>query len=334
MSEFTVAVVDHDYPDLELERSIIEAEGGALISGNAKTEDDIVALARDVDGIINQYAPITDGVLSRLPKCRVVSRYGIGFDTIDAAAATKHGVVVCNVPGYCIGEVANHTVALMLTLARKTLAADRQVKSWRWNFAELLPIPAAEQATVGIVGLGNIGRQVAARVKVLGYRCVACDPYLADSLFDANQVSRLTFDALLAASDIVTLHTPLTEETHHLVGEPELRRMKDSAVLINTSRGKVVDQKALVSALTQGWIAGAGLDVLETEPPDPHDGILALENVVLTPHIAYYSETSVVRLRTMTAQSAVMVLKGRMPHAVVNPDVLRTTALEGAQADL
>ncbi len=322
MSRFSIVIVDFDYPDVELERKIIEAAGGSLAFAHATTEDEVINAAEGADGVINQYAAMTERVFASLPRCRVVSRYGIGVDTIDLQAATNHEIVVCNVPDYCLEEVSNDAMALMLALCRKTKAADEQVKSGGWDFSQITPILAAEACTFGIVGLGNIGRRMARKAKALGYRCVACDPYLDDEVFAHHGVRRLSLGALLETSDIVSLHTPLTRETFHFIGERELKRMKPSAFLINTSRGRVIDQKALCSAMSKGWIAGAGLDVLEQEPPDPDDPLLSLNQVIITPHIAFYSEESIIRLRTITAESAVKVLDGQMPHAVVNPDVL------------
>lgn len=334
MGKKIIAIVDYDYPDLSLEIDLIEAAGFAVRTGHAETEDDVVEIANGADGILDQYAPITRSVLERLPACKVVSRYGIGVDTIDYQAASDFGVVVCNVPGYCVHEVSNHAVALMLCMCRRVLAGNAQVKRGEWEFSELTPILAADRSIVGIVGLGNIGKSFAAKAKALGYRCIAYDPYIPESVFTEHGVHRVDFADLLERADVVSLHLPHNDETHHLIDEAALGRMKQSAFLINTSRGRIVDQAALCRALKQNEIAGAGVDVLEDEPPDAHDELLSLSNVVITPHIAYYSEQAYIKMRSTTAQSAVDVLKGRMPFSVVNADVLEKLNLtEGRPRD-
>lgn len=328
MSQFTIAVVDYDYLDIGIEKEIVEGSAGELVYGHAQTEDEVIEIARNADGIINQYASITRKILAALPKCKVVSRYGIGVDTIDAEAATDLGVVVCNVPAYCIHEVSDHALALMLSLSRRIVKANNQIKKGGWDFSLLTPIFPAQKCTVGIVGLGNIGKCFAQKVKALGYTCIATDPYIDAQIFIELGVKQVSLPELLKSSDVVSLHVPLTEETHHLIGVQELEMMKPTAILINTARGKIVDQEALAHALKSSTIAGAGLDVLEAEPPAPRDPVVGLENAIITPHIAYYSEESIVRLRSITTRSAIAVLQGVMPYAVVNPEVLKRIKLK------
>ncbi|MGQ9629962.1 MAG: C-terminal binding protein [bacterium] len=324
---FIIAVTDYDYPSLDLEERAVKAAGGRLIAGHSKNEEDIIELAREADGLLNQYVPITERVFQALKNCEVVCRYGVGVDNVDLEAATRHGVVVCNVPFYCLHEVSNHALALILALTRKVVAANSQVKGRIWDFNRLKPVFGSEGRTVGIVGFGNIGRLLARKVKPLGYRCVAYDPYVEDKVFKEEGVERVNLETLLREADIISLHAALTKETYHLIGERELKMMKPTAFLVNTSRGKLIDQGALYRALRDNIIAGAGLDVLEEEPPRPDDPILSLDNVIFTPHLAFYSEESFVRLRTTAVESAIKVIKGEMPQSVVNKDVLKKIKL-------
>ena len=327
MTQNRISIVDYDYPDIELEKHIIEEAGCSLVIGHAKTEEDVIAIAQDADGIIDQYAPITRKVLSSLSRCKVVSRYGIGVDTIDYNAATDLGIVVCNVPDYCIQEVSNHALALILGLSRRIVEANRQVKQGMWDFNRLTPILAAEKSTLGIIGLGNIGKSICVKAKALGYHCIASDPYIEDSVFCEYGAEKVSLSTLYKQSDVVSLHVPHTDETDQLINEVALSQMKNTAFLINTSRGKIIDQKALCHALKTGVIAGAGIDVLVQEPPDSTDTLTRLDNAIITPHIAYYSEDSYKRMRRITTESAVNVLRGMMPYSVVNKKVLQKVNL-------
>ncbi|HUV08587.1 MAG TPA: C-terminal binding protein [Spirochaetia bacterium] len=327
MENFSVAVVDYDYPDLDIEKRIIGEAGGRFASAHARTEEEVLRAAQGADGVMLQYAPMTDRVIDGLPKCRVISRFGIGVDTIDLEAATARGIPVCNVPDYCFDEVSDHTIALILSLTRRVALANTMVRRGEWTIEGLMPVLASEKCTIGVVGFGNIGRILARKMLALGYRCVATDPYVEDAVFRQHNVERVSLSRLLEDSDVVTLHTPLTDETHHLIGKEELAMMKTTAFLVNTARGKLVDGRALYGALQGGRIAGAGLDVLEKEPPEPDDPLLSLESVCFTPHFAYYSDQSIVRLRTVTAESVIQVLNGRMPRSVVNRAVLEKIRL-------
>ncbi len=319
MSKKTIAIVDYDWADLEIEESIVKEHGWRLISGHAGSEEDVIRLAGEADGIVVQYAPITGKVLDKLQGCRVISRYGIGVDSIDVQAATERGIPVCNVPDYCFNEVTDHAVALIMGLIRRVMKANTLVKKGEWSLETLIPIPSSNQCTIGVVGFGGLGRILARKMKALGYPCIASDPFQDEKVFKEDGVKSVSLEELLREADVVTLHAPYSKGTHHMIGEKELAMMKPTAYLVNTSRGKLVDSTAMVAAVKDNQIAGVGLDVLEQEPPDQNNPLLALENVYITPHIAFYSEDSIKRLRAATIESVVEVLSGRVPRTVLNP---------------
>jgi D-3-phosphoglycerate dehydrogenase len=248
----------------------------------------------------------------------VVVRYGVGVDGIDLGAATDHGVPVVNVPDYGTDEVANHAVALLLALARKLVRLDRQTRSGGWDVFRVGPVSRLAGQTVGLLGCGRIGSAVARKLGGFDVRLLGCDPYV--STFPPG-VQPVAFERLLDEADYVSIHCPLTPATHRLFGEETLARMRPTAALINTARGGIVDTAALVDALQMGLLAGAGLDVLETEPLDPGHPLLRMEQVIVTPHAAWYSEEGRSDLKRRAAEEAVRVLRGERPRHCVNPEV-------------
>jgi D-3-phosphoglycerate dehydrogenase len=262
---------------------------------------------------------LTRKVLENLPKCKVVARYGVGVDSIDLRAASDLGIIVANVPDYCMDEVANHTLAMILTLIRKTAFFDRKVRSGQWDFRQGIPILRTQGRTLGLVGCGKIGLEVAKRISGFGVRVITFDPYLEKAPVG---VELKDFDTVLKESDFISIHCPLNESTRHLIGEREFKKMEKKPLLINTSRGPIVDEGALIEALRGGRLSGAGLDVLEKEPPDPLNPLLKMENVVLTPHVSFYSVESISELKRRTAESVSAVLLGRRPKSVVNREVM------------
>lgn len=286
-----------------------------------RDEDEIIERAHDADGLIVSASPITRRVMSALPRLKVALRTGVGYDVIDVPAATELGVVVVNIPDLWIREVANHALALLLAWNRQVATLDREVHSGVWQSQVPGPAGALHGETVGIVGLGNIGRAFARRVAALEMQVIACDPYVEAAHFQALGVERVSLDALAERSDYVSVHSLLNNDTRHLIGEAFLRRMKPTACLINTSRGPVVDERALTQALQEGWIAGAALDVLESEPPAPEHPLLRLDNVILTPHVAYFSEAAVAQVPKRCGEEIARVLSGQRPRHVVNPQV-------------
>jgi len=293
-----------------------------LISRMCRTEEDVIGLGRDVDALLVPHAPITRRVMDSMPKLKVVVRYGHGFDVVDVPAATEHGVVVANVP-YVAEEVADHTLGLILACERKLAMLDRAIRAGRWQEAKgrLAPMSRIAGQALGLVGFGRIAQAVARRALGLGMVCLAHDPFLSAASIRERGVEPVAMEELLARSDFVSIHTPLNDETFHLISEKELRLMKPTAYLINTCRGPVVDEKALIKALQEGWIAGAGLDVFEVEPLPADSPLVTMENVILTPHSAGYSDASRPEGRSRAALEAVRVLKGYWPENLVNPEV-------------
>jgi D-3-phosphoglycerate dehydrogenase len=251
-----------------------------------------------------------------------IVEYGIGYDNIDVQAATAKGIVVCNIPDFMTSEVADHSVALILALARKLHRIGPSTRAGEWNWRKFKPMNSLDGKTAGIVGFGSIGRQVAERLRVFRMQLIAYDPYIPRDTMERLGAKSATLEELLKASDVVSIHVPLTKETRGIIGPKQLALMKSSAILVNASRGAVVDQNALFDTLRRGRIAAAGLDVLEKEPPDSTDPLLALENVIVTPHIAWYSEESTSKIKECAALEAERILAHQAPKHPVNPQVL------------
>jgi D-3-phosphoglycerate dehydrogenase / 2-oxoglutarate reductase len=283
--------------------------------------DELIARTRDADALVVAFAPITRGVLSALEGLKVVVRTGVGYDVIDVPAATELGVIVVNIPDLWIREVANHALGLLLAWNRRIPALDRQVRAGVWTGSTGDRTGALHGETVGIVGLGNIGSAFARRVKALEMTVIACDPYVEDARFATLGVERVSLEALAERSDYVSVHTLLNAETRHLIGEAFLQRMKPTALLINTSRGPVVDEQALYRALVDKRLAGAALDVWEQEPVAAGHPLLTLDNVIATPHAAYFSSAAVAQVPRRCGEEVARVLTGQRPLNVVNPEV-------------
>jgi len=261
--------------------------------------------------------------MEALPKCQAIVRYGIGYDTVDVDAATDNGILVVNIPDFCWEEVSNHAIALLLACAKKLVILNNAVKqdSWGASAQAVRPMVQIHGQTLGLVGCGHIGRMTARKAHCFGLEVIGYDPYVDESVAEEHGITLVNLPELLKESDFVSLHTFLSEETRHLIGEEELRQMKPSAYLINTARGSVVDEPALIKALQEKWIAGAGLDVFEKEPADPDNPLFKMDNVVATPHSASYSDVAFKRLRTSVGQEAARVLSGQWPKSVVNKTV-------------
>ncbi|OGB96392.1 MAG: hypothetical protein A2Z31_00885 [candidate division NC10 bacterium RBG_16_65_8] len=326
-----VIITDCDHGTIAPEEAVLHAAGVPYRLHQAKTEDEVIAVARDADAIILQYAPITGRVLDGLPRCLVAVRYGVGVDTVDLAAATARGVMVVNVPDYCIEEVSDHAIAMLLSLWRGVTAYDRAIRGGTWSTTERPPMPRLAGKVLGVIGVGRIGAQTARKATGVGMQVIGYDPYL--SSLPAG-VLKVTLDELLHQSDAISLHMPLTAESRHLIDEAALRKMKPTALLVNTARGGIVETAALIRGLREGWIAGAALDVLEQEPVPRDSPLLSLPNVILNPHAGWYSDQSVPELKRKTAETAVAVLRGQRPSSVVNPDVYASPTLRARQATL
>jgi len=293
-------------------------------------EDEIIAQTKGADALIVVEAPITRKVLTALGKdqCKAVLRTGVGFDCIDGDAATDNGIAVINIPDMWTREVANHAMTLLLTSNRMLVNQHTEVRNQTWSPTPTAHFGPLHTETVGIVGMGRIGSAFARRIGAFETEVIAYDPYIDVAAFEAVGATSVSFDELLSRSDYISVHTPLNDETHHLIDAEALSKMKPTAYLINTSRGPVVDEKALINALQQGQILGAGLDVLESEPPDPSNPLLSMDNVVITPHSAHYSQLSMaIRPRRYGLEIAA-VLEGRKPINLVNPPVLEFLHLQ------
>ena len=313
-----VVITDCDHGSIEEEKAEFGQIGAELILAQVQEEKDVIVSCEDADGLLNQYALLTRKVLENLPKCKVISRYGVGVDSVDLKAATDLGIIVANVPDYCMDEVAGQTIAMILTLTRKTAFFDQKVKSGEWDFRLGIPIHRIKGKTLGLIGCGKIGLEVARRISAFGVRVMTFDPYLKKA---PEGIELRDFDTVLKESDFISIHCPLNDFTRHLVGEKEFKKMEKRPFLINTSRGPIVDEKALIQALGEGLLSGAGLDVLEKEPPDSKSPLLKMDNVVLSPHAGFYSVESISELKRRTARNVADVLTGKWPGSVVNRDV-------------
>ncbi|MEM1997101.1 MAG: C-terminal binding protein [Candidatus Bathyarchaeia archaeon] len=328
MRRFKVAITDSGYESHEIEEAVLSRVGAELVRFQCKSEEEVVEYCSDADALLNTYAPITRRVIENLRRVKVIVRYGIGVDNIDLEAATEKGVFVANVI-YDVTDIADHAVGLILSLLRKIPLADRSVKDGFWDWRVTRPISRLKGRTVGIIGFGRIGRKVAQRLGGFEVKIVSYDPYVPENLFAEYRVEKVDFETLIRESDIITVHVPLTRETRHMIGEKEFRSMKREAIIINTSRGGVIDEQALYKALKEGRIAGAGLDVLEKEPPEKDNPLLKLDNVIITPHMAWYSNESLDEIRRMAAEEVARVLSGQIPVNLVNKDVLKKLQSEG-----
>lgn len=326
---FTVVVTDYEFADLEPERQVLETAGLTLVPAQATTENELIEVCADADAIINQYAPVTAKVIGSLTRCRVISRYGIGLNTIDVPAATEAGIAVANVPDGSLEEVSDHAAAQILTLARGLHRYDAAIRRGTWDYTVAGPLRRLRGRTLGLVGFGRIPRLLAEKLAGFGMAVLAHDPFADPSHAAALGVRLVDLDTLCRESDVVSVHAPLTAETEGMIGHAQFAAMKPTACLVNTARGPVVDQDALVEALETGRIAGAGLDVFAHEPIGPDHPLARCENVVLSPHAAWYSEDSEIEIRTKTARNVVDVAQGRLPTYLVNHEVSPATPLAG-----
>ena len=304
-----------------IERAELARANAELVPVRPRSEEELIETIRDADGLLVVFRPITARVIDALRRCRVIGRYGVGVDNVDLDAATARGIVVANVPDYCLHEVSNHALTFLLACAKQLVPLNNAAKGGSWRKAPLAGIGEIYGQTLGIIGLGNIGQLVARKARAFGMEVLAHDPFVPERVAAAHEVALVPLAELLERSDYVSVHTPLTAETQGMLGEREFRMMKPGACLINTSRGGVLDEAALVEALRAGWIAGAALDVLAKEPPDADHPLLAMENVILPPHTAAQSRPAMAELSRRVAAAVADVLGGRWPPAVANPAV-------------
>jgi D-3-phosphoglycerate dehydrogenase len=323
MAQMLVAVSDSVFPNLDLARGVVSRVGAELRMATAATPDEIVAAAREADALLVTYAKITADMIREMKRCRIISRFGIGVDNVDIAAATAAGIVVTKVPDYCIDEVSDHAMALLLSLVRKIPFSNARAHAGKWEMPAVVPIHRLRGTLLGLVGFGRIPQLVAPKAKAFGMRVVTYDPYVQQTVLHQAGVERVEFAELVRMSDYISIHTPLLPETRHLFNEQVFSQMKPGTVVVNTSRGPVVDEAALARALDAGKLAGAALDVLEQEPP-VSSPLFGRDNVILTPHTSFYSVEALEELQTKAAEEVVRVLSGQPPRNPVNPEALKT----------
>ncbi|MEM0007609.1 MAG: C-terminal binding protein [Candidatus Bathyarchaeia archaeon] len=321
-----VVMVDNPFDDVSLEKEALKEINAEIKSFRCKNDSEILNVARDADVIISNLLPLNKKILSSLKNLRLIVRLAVGYDNIDLKTATKKRIIVCNIPDYCTVEVTEHTLSLIFALARKIPWIDYYTKKGKANFRtdwkRFSPIYRLSGKTAGIIGFGRIGMEVAKKLKSLGLRILVYDPYLPDVIFKDSGVMQADLDNLLKASDIISIHCPLTKETYHLIDKKRINLMKKTAMLINVSRGAIVDQEALYEALQNNTIYAAALDVFEKEPLDKNSPFLKLKNVIITPHIAWYSEESIINVRKMACEEIIRFYKCIKPKHVVNQEVL------------
>lgn len=316
---FKVLLTDYEFAHLDYEEQVFKESGLDIefIKAQCKTEEDVIEQAKEADALLNQYAPISKRVIDSLEQTKIISRYGVGVNTIDLDAAQAKNITVANVPDYGMEEVSNHALALLLSWARKVTLLNNEVKQGNWDFKACVPIHRFDKQTVGVLGFGRIPRRFIEKVKPLGFQTAAYDPFVSAEDMAAVGVRKLELDEIIRESDYLSVHVPLIKETHHLLNAERFSQMKKNAVIINTARGPIIDEAALAEALAQGKIAGAALDVVEEEPISKTSPLLQMDNVIITPHSAWYSEEAMVELRQKAAKNIVQVLKGeKTPYAL------------------
>lgn len=309
-----------------IEQAYFAERGVEFRVENCKTEEEIIEKCKEADAVLTIYAPMTRNVIEQLQNCKVIVRYGIGFDVIDVEAASEKGIAACNIPDYCFPEVATHTIAMILQFERKISLLDQSVRKGEWNPNKGFDSRRLSSLTLGLVGFGNIAQEAAKYAKPFGMEIIAYDPFIPDDVLKEHGVKRVTLDELVERSDYISIHVPLNKDTHHLINAEKLEKMKETAVIINTARGPIIDQDALVDAIKNKKIRGASLDVLEKEPLQLSDEILTLENVYITPHAAFNSEEAKARLHERVAETAYEVLTGGFPKNILNKDAVKARA--------
>jgi D-3-phosphoglycerate dehydrogenase / 2-oxoglutarate reductase len=325
MAQLLVAVSDSVFPNLDQARAVLSKIGAEVrLAADSKPET-ILGVARDADALLTTYAKITADMIRQMKRCRIISRFGIGVDNVDIPVATEGKIVVTKVPDYCLDEVSDHAMALLLAAARKITLANSLVHAGRWEMPAVVPIHRLRGSVLGLVGFGRIPQLVAPKAKAFGMRVVASDPYIPKNVFEKAGVEGVEFGELVKISDYISIHSPLLPETRGMFNADLFRKMKPTAYIINTARGPIVDEKALADALDAKQIAGAALDVMPTEPP-VNSPLFGRDNVIITPHTSFYSEESLVDLQTKAAEEVARVLTGQAPRNPVNPEVLQRSA--------
>jgi len=320
-----IVITDHRFPDVEQERRAVDSAGGTLVVGDTTNEEQVTALCRDADGVLTVRAPITRRVIAAMERCRVIVRYGIGLDTVDIPAATERGIMVANVPDYCLDEVSDHALALLLMLGRQMIPAMFIAREEHWGIPRMPPVRRLRGQTCGLVGCGRIGSLLAGKVSALGMSVIIRDPYLSEQRAREMGAQLVTFDELLSRANFISLHAPLTNDTRHLFGAAAFGKMNRTAFIINTARGALIDEAALLAALDAGQIAGAGLDVLESETSvTPIRSVLVSHpKMIVTAHTAWLSEQARETLQRRAIEQALACLRGEAPYGLVNRELAK-----------
>ncbi len=321
-SKFKILITDPYHQNFHIEKEILAEINAEVIISHCKTEEDIIRLGSEIDGLLVTYVPIGKKIIENLHKCKVIVKYSVGLDNIDLEAATQKKIYVANVPRYCVEEVSTHTVALLLNLIRKISKYDQSVKKGSWDPLVGDPIFRIENKVFGIIGFGNIGKTVAEKFHPFKLSIIVYDPLVNGKIISKYGAKKVKLETLLRQSDYISLHCPLNKYTKHLIDFKEIEIMKKGVFIINTSRGEIINQKALYKAIKDEKIAGAALDVLEKDPPFLMD-IMNTDNLIYTPHVAWNSVEAEMELRKSAAQEVKRVLKGGKPLNLVNKEVLK-----------
>lgn len=322
MDKTLIAVVDSPFPSLEPAKNVLSELDFELVMADTPDLEDILNVARRADALMVTYGQITAEVIAGLEQCKVIGRFGLGVDNIDIEAATEAGIAVVYVPDYCVDEVSDHAMAMLLNLARKVSFSNQLVQADRWEMPAVAPLSRLRGQTLGLAGFGQIPQKLTPKAQSFGLNVIACDPFVAKCVAAAMNVELVEFRTLLEASDYVSVHIPMMPETQNMFGAEAFAQMKPGAFLVNTARGPLVDVAALAKALDAGELAGAALDVMPVEPPPKGSPLLGRDNVILSPHTAFYSEEALVELQVKAARGVVDVLTGKLPAYPINPQVL------------
>jgi D-3-phosphoglycerate dehydrogenase len=320
-----IVITDYRFPDVEQERRAVEAAGGTLVTGQAGNEEQVAELCRDADCVLNARAPVTRRAIAAMERCRIIVRYGIGVDTIDVAAATERGIFVANVPDYCLDEVSDHALALLLMLSRQMIPSIALAREDTWPVARMPPLRRLRGQTCGLVGCGRIGSLLAGKVSALGMRVIIHDPYLSEERARDMGAELVSLDALLARADFISLHAPLTGETRNLFDAAAFSKMKKTASIVNTARGGLIDEAALLAALDAGQISGAGLDVVESETAvtPVRTALVIHPKIIVTAHTAWLSQQARATLQLRAIEQALACLRGETPYGLINRELSR-----------
>jgi D-3-phosphoglycerate dehydrogenase len=313
MAKFKIAVADSPFPTLDPARAALARIDPDIVMSKSSAPDDILAVARDADAVLVTYAKLDGALIKQLTRCKAIGRFGLGVDNIDLPAAREQGISVNYVPDYCIHEVSDHAMAMLLALARKIPFSNSLVQAGRWEMPAVVPIRRLAGQVLGLIGFGNIPRAVAPKAKAFGLSVVTYDPYAPKSVMEAAGVRSLSLDELLATSDFVSVHAPLMPATRGLLNAAAFAKMKTGALIVNTARGPLIDEEALIAALDSGQVGGAALDVVTVEPLPKDSKLVGRDNVILTPHTGFYSIEALAELQTKCAADVARVLSGEAP---------------------